>query len=187
MRQEVANFVDREGTPGDRRGHMERAQALERIALQVSTPRAPGEKGGKGIAIMFERLTTPPLARSLLDEAFDTWENIDTVSQELKMQVSLPPGELGRPLALMLRCPGASPASALKRPPSQIFFDYLTDRSGKHRTLRIKTRANPEPDLRISNLELLGCSKHFPFCRSRGDGEEGPTSLRIFIPALPRA
>jgi hypothetical protein len=121
---------------------MERTYALQRITLQVSLPRAPGEKGREGIAIMLERLTTPPLVCSLLNEAFDTRENIDAVSQGPQMQVGLPPGELRGTLSLVLGRPWTPSMSTLELSPGEIFLDHFPDSPGKHRTMLIRARAN---------------------------------------------
>src|SRR5262245_5827219 len=122
---------------------MARTHALQRITLQVSLPRAPGEKGREGIAIMLERLTTPPLACPLLDEAFDTRKNIDAVSQGPQMQAGLPPGELCGTLSLVLGCPRPPATTTLQLSPGQILLDHLLNGAGKHRTMLVRTRANP--------------------------------------------
>src|SRR5262245_16627715 len=117
---------------------MERTHALQRITFQVSLPRAPGEKGREGIAIMFERLTTPVLACPLLDKAFDTRKNINAVSQSPQMEAGLPPSELCGTLSLVLGCPRPPSTAALQLSPGQILLDHLPDGAGKHRTLLVR-------------------------------------------------
>ena len=92
---------------------------------------------------MLERLTTPPLLITALEEAFNTRENIDAVSQGSEMQVSLPPCQLRGTLSLVLGRPRPPSMAALQLSPGEIFLDYFPNLSGKHHTVMIRTRANP--------------------------------------------
>jgi hypothetical protein len=165
MRQEVADFFHCEGVPSGRWDHMERAKALEWIAFQVSPRRAPGKKGHEGIAFMPERLTTPPLARPLLDEAFDTRENMYAVSQGQEMQVGLPPGELRGTLLLVLGRPWTPPTPALQLSPGEVFCDHRPNGTGQCRTLLVRPGEDAAPNLGMLDVDLHNAGTSLARCQ----------------------
>src|SRR5262245_58217101 len=101
----------------------------------------------------------------------------------MQVQMLLPPAELGCTHTLMLRCPGPSPAGALKGTPGQVLLDHLADGSGKSRVLLVRAGAHTQAHFGMQDLSPVGGLQDLASGSLSAEREEFPLSLSVFEPS----